>query len=149
MFGIVRLFVRLIRIALAIAHWAEERVKEWRQERQFQLTEGRRQLAARNWSEAEKHLSLALAERRHWKDKRCELLLELERAQRRQGKLSEAEQTLQAALTIAPRRELRARGKTRCWSCNSSNPATPKPSRASRTSCRPRRPNPARTALAS
>lgn len=111
MFGIVRLFVRLIRIAMAIAHWAEERVKEWWQERQFQITEGRRQLAARNWSEAEKHLSLALAERRHWKNKRCELLLDLERAQRRQGKLGEAEQTLQAAMTVASNRELRARAQ--------------------------------------
>jgi tetratricopeptide (TPR) repeat protein len=111
MFGIVRLFVRLIRLAMGIAHWAEERVKEWWQERQFQIVEGRRHLAARNWGEAEKHLSLALAERRHSKNKRCELLLDLERAQRRQGKLGESEQTLLAAMAIASNRELRARAE--------------------------------------
>lgn len=68
-------------------------------------------VAARNWGEAEKHLSLALAERRRWKNKRCELLLDLEREQRHQGKLTEAGQNLQAAMTIASNRELRARAQ--------------------------------------
>jgi hypothetical protein len=88
MFGIVRLFVRLIR--------------------QFQIVEGQRQLDCRNWAGAEKHLSLALAERRHSKHRRCELLLNLERAQRRQGKFTEAEQSLQAAMAVASNRSLSA-----------------------------------------
>jgi Tfp pilus assembly protein PilF len=111
MLGIVRIFVGLIRMAMRIASWAEERVKEWWQERQFQIVEGQRQLDCRNWSEAEKHLSLALAERRHSNHQRCELLLNLERAQRRQGKFAEAEQCLQAAMTVASNRSLRARAQ--------------------------------------
>lgn len=111
MFGIVRLFVGIIRMVARIAHWFEERVKEWWQERQFQTMEGRRQLAVRNWGEAEKHLSLALAERRHSNNRRCELLLDLERAQQRQGKFQAAEQSLQAAIAIASNRSLRARAQ--------------------------------------
>jgi len=111
MFGIVRLFIRLIRLVFGIAHWVEERIKEWWQERQFQITEGRRQLASRNWGEAEKHLLLALAERGHRPKTHCELLLDLERAQWRQGKLREAEQTLQAAMALASDRELRSRAQ--------------------------------------
>ena len=109
MLGIVRIFVALIRMAMRIASWAEERVKEWWQERQFQIVEGQRQLDCRNWAEAEKHLSLALAERRHSKHQTCELLLNLERAQRRQAKFREAEQSLQAATAVASTRALRAR----------------------------------------
>jgi tetratricopeptide (TPR) repeat protein len=109
MVGIVRLFVALMRMAIRIGQWLEERVKEWWQERQFQITEGRRQLAVRNWAEAEKHLSFALAERRHSKNKRCELLLDVERAQRRQQKFAEAEQTLREAMAIAATRPLRTK----------------------------------------
>lgn len=109
MIGIVRMFVALIRMAMRIASWAEERVKEWWQERQFQIVEGQRQLACRNWAEAEKHLSFALAERRHSNHQCCELLLNLETAQRRQAKFTEAEQSLQAAMAVASNRSLRAR----------------------------------------
>jgi len=70
------------------------------------LWKGQRQLDCRNWAEAENHLSLALAERRHSKHRRCQLLLNLERAQRRQGKFTEAEQSLQAALALASNRSL-------------------------------------------
>jgi tetratricopeptide (TPR) repeat protein len=109
MIGIVRLFVALIRMAMRIAGWAEERVKEWWQERQFQMVEGQRQLACRNWGEAEKHLSLALAERRRSNRRTCELLLNLETAQRRQAKFREAEQSLEAAMAVASNRALRSR----------------------------------------
>jgi tetratricopeptide (TPR) repeat protein len=111
MLSIIRLFVGIIRMVVRIANWFEERVKEWWRERQFQTMEGKRQLAVRNWSEAEKHLSFALAERRHSNNKRCELLLDLERAQSRQGKFPIAEQTLQAAMAIASNRPLRARAQ--------------------------------------
>jgi tetratricopeptide (TPR) repeat protein len=102
---------RLFRLGMRVARWAEPRIREWNQERQFQATEGRRHLEARNYGEAEKHLSLALAERRHSKNKRCELLLDLERAQRRQAKFPQAEQTLLAAREIASTRMLRSRAQ--------------------------------------
>jgi len=111
MVGIVRIFVGLIRLAMRIARFVEERFQEWYQERQFQIVEGQRQLNCRNWSEAEKHLSLALAERRHSKRQRVELLLSLECAQRRQGNFKQAEQSLQAAMAIASNRSLRARAQ--------------------------------------
>jgi tetratricopeptide (TPR) repeat protein len=103
--------VRIVRLAMRVGPWAEARFKEWNEERQFQATEGRRQLAARNWGEAEKHLSMALDERRHSKNRRCELLLDLERAQRRQAKFAAAEQSLVEATSIASSRSLRARAQ--------------------------------------
>jgi tetratricopeptide (TPR) repeat protein len=63
--------------------------------------EGQRHLDARNWSEAEKHLTLALAERRHSSKRRLDLLLGLAQAQRRQAKLVEAEQTTNTAIQLA------------------------------------------------
>ena len=105
------LMVRIIRLVMRFGHHAEQRYKEWQEERQFQIAEGRRQLAARNYPEAEKHFSLALAERRHSNHRRCELLLNLEQAQRRQGKFTYAEQTLQAAMAIASNRALRAKAQ--------------------------------------
>jgi tetratricopeptide (TPR) repeat protein len=73
--------------------------------------EGQRHLEARNWSEAEKHLTTALAERRHSNGRRAELLLHLAKAQSRQRKLTEAEQTALAALPIASARALRAQAE--------------------------------------
>jgi tetratricopeptide (TPR) repeat protein len=107
MIGIFRIF----RLSMRLVRWAEPRIKEWHHERQFNQVEGQRHLDARNYGEAEKHLKLALAERRHSKNRRCELLLNLERAQRRQAKLAEAEQTAQAALQTASGRSLRARAQ--------------------------------------
>jgi tetratricopeptide (TPR) repeat protein len=56
-------------------------------------------------------LKLALAERRHSRHRRCDLLLDLEHAQWRQAKFTEAEQSLQAALAVASNRSLRARAQ--------------------------------------
>jgi tetratricopeptide (TPR) repeat protein len=103
--------LRIVRLIMRLGPWAEERFKEWNSERQFQILEGKRHLDARNWAEAEKHLSMALAERSHLKHRRCELLLDLERAQLRQGKFGEAEQTLRAAMALASNRTLRARAQ--------------------------------------
>jgi len=100
---------RIVRLTIRVVRWAAPHIKEWNDERQFNQREGQRHLDCRNWAEAEKHLSLALAERRHSKQRRCELLLNLERAQRRQAKLAEAEQSLRAAMDIAPNRALRVR----------------------------------------
>ena len=88
---------RIFRISMKVARWAEPHVKEWHRKRHFNRVEGQRNLDCRNWSEAEKHLTLALAERRHSDKRRCELLLNLEQAQRRQKKLTEAEQSALAA----------------------------------------------------
>lgn len=102
---------RLFRLTMRIAHWAEPHVKEWHRQRHFHRVEGQRHLDSRNWSEAEKHFTLALGERRHSNQRRCELLLNLEHAQRHQRKLAEAEQSALGALEVAKSRSLRARGE--------------------------------------
>ena len=138
---------------MRVARWAEPHVKEWHRKRHLNRVEGQRHLDSRNWSEAEKHFTLALAERRHSNRRRCELLLNLEHAQRRQKKLAEAEQSALAALEAAARtragRCAPAR-KTRWWISNSSRLDTRKPCRASSTFCVPsmpdRRPDGARVA---
>ncbi len=105
---------RIFRLTMRVARWAEPHVKEWHRKRHFHRVEGQRHLDSRNWSEAEKHLSTALAERRHSDKRRCELLLNLEYAQRRQKKVTEAEQSALAAMEAADRakdRSLRARAQ--------------------------------------
>jgi tetratricopeptide (TPR) repeat protein len=105
---------RIFRLTMRVARWAEPHVKEWHRKRHFNRVEGQRHLDSRNWGEAEKHLTLALAERRHSNKRRCELLLNLEHAQRRQKKLTEAEQSALAAMEVAartPGRSLRARAE--------------------------------------
>lgn len=99
---------RIFRLSMRVARWAEPHVKEWHRRRHFHRVEGQRHLDSRNWSEAEKHLTLALAERRHSDKRRCELLLSLEHAQRRQKKLTEAEHTATAAMEWAARARTRA-----------------------------------------
>jgi tetratricopeptide (TPR) repeat protein len=92
---------RILRLGVRLAAWATPHVKEWHRKRHLNRVEGQRHLTARNWSEAEKHLTLALAERRHASARRLELLLGLAQAQRKQGKASEAEQTTQTAIALA------------------------------------------------
>ena len=76
-------------------------VKEWHRKRHENRVEGERHLATRNWSEAERHLTLALAERRHSSKRRLDLLLGLTEAQRKQGKSADAEKTSQMAIDLA------------------------------------------------
>src|SRR6266481_4216683 len=92
---------RLFRLGIRFAVWVEPYVKEWHRQRHHNRVTGQQHLASRNWSEAEKHLSLALGERRHAAKKRIELLLDLEQAQRHQRKFTEAEQTARTALDLA------------------------------------------------
>jgi tetratricopeptide (TPR) repeat protein len=92
---------RILRLGVRFAAWATPHVKEWHRKRHENRVEGERHLTARNWSEAEKHLTLALAERRHSSQQRLDLLLGLTDAQRKQGKASEAEQTTQTAIALA------------------------------------------------
>jgi tetratricopeptide (TPR) repeat protein len=105
---------RIFRLSMRVAHWAEPHVKEWHRQRHLNRVEGQRHLDAHNWSEAERYFTLALAERRHSAKRRCELLLNLEQAQRGQRKLVEAEQSALAAMELAVRsrsRSLRARAQ--------------------------------------
>jgi tetratricopeptide (TPR) repeat protein len=95
---------RLIRYSVRVAAWATPHVKEWHRQRNLNLVEGQRHLEARNWPEAEKHLVLALSERKHSDKRRVELLLDLQKSQHRQNKLAEADQTARAAIELAARR---------------------------------------------
>jgi tetratricopeptide (TPR) repeat protein len=92
---------RIARLGVRLAAWATPHVKEWHRKRHMNRVEGERHLATRNWSEAEGHLSLALAERRHSNKRRLDLLLGLTEAQRKQGKAAEAEKTSQLAIDLA------------------------------------------------
>src|SRR6266481_10057108 len=92
---------RLFRLGIRFTVWVEPYVKEWHRRRHHNRVQGQQNLASRNWTEAEKHLSLALNERRHAVKKRVDLLLDLEQAQRRQRKFVEAEQNARTALNLA------------------------------------------------
>jgi tetratricopeptide (TPR) repeat protein len=92
---------RLFRLGIRFAVWVEPYVKEWHRRRHHNRVQGQQYLASRNWIEAERHLSLALDERRHAVKKRVDLLLDLEQAQRRQRKFTEAEQTARTALDLS------------------------------------------------
>jgi tetratricopeptide (TPR) repeat protein len=92
---------RLFRLGIRFVVWVEPYVKEWHRQRHHNRTQGQHHLASKNWIEAEKHLSLALDERRHAVKKRLDLLLELQEAQRHQRKFVEAEQTARKALDLA------------------------------------------------
>jgi serine/threonine-protein kinase len=93
---------RVFRIGVRLAAWATPHVKEWRRQRHLNRLEGERHLGSRNWTEAEKHLTLALAEK-HSAKQRVELLLGLQIAQRHQHKLTEAEQSARTAIEQAVR----------------------------------------------
>lgn len=97
---------RLLRYATRFAAWITPHVQRWRRQRHEDRVEGERHLAAKNYSEAEKHLFIALelAEQRHVSTaKRNELRLELAEAQREQKKLDEAERNVQIAMEAAGR----------------------------------------------
>jgi tetratricopeptide (TPR) repeat protein len=89
-----------LRWSMQMAAWATPRIQAWSLERSLNRAEGERNLKARNYSEAEKYLTLAVSEA----DELChsvrkvQFRLYLAEAQRKQGKLAEAEQTLRAAL---------------------------------------------------
>jgi hypothetical protein len=92
---------RLIRLSVRLATWATPHVKEWHRKRHFNTTEGQRHLDMRHWADAEKHLNLALSERRRSVPQRIELLLAIQKAQRHQNKLAEAEATVHQAIALA------------------------------------------------
>src|SRR5882724_2840734 len=92
---------RLFRLGIRIAAWATPHVKEWQRQRNLNVTEAERNLAAKNWSEAEQYLTFALAETRHSAKRRLNLTLKLVEAQCHQGHLEQAEQTVRGAIEAA------------------------------------------------
>jgi tetratricopeptide (TPR) repeat protein len=88
------------RWSLQKAAWKAPRIQAWSLERSLNRVEGERHLKAREYVQAEKYLALAVAEadeRRH-SVRIVQLRLYLAEAQRRQGKLDEAEHTVRTAL---------------------------------------------------
>jgi hypothetical protein len=71
--------------------------KEWHRKRNLNLTEAERHMAARNWPDAEQHLVLTLAERRHTSGKRLDLLLQLVNALK-SGRVGAARELLTQAI---------------------------------------------------
>jgi tetratricopeptide (TPR) repeat protein len=95
------MLTRIVRLGIRLAVWATPRVQEWHRNRHLHRREGERHLQSRNWSEAENHLTQALAERRHPPKLHLELLLGLQSAQRHQNKLAAAEESARTAIEIA------------------------------------------------
>src|ERR1700722_11070810 len=84
------------------AAWATPHVKEWHRQRHQDRIEGERHLAARNYGEAEKHLTVAVdlaVKRRAAPYKLVALRLQLAEAQRELGRYDDAEGSVRAALT--------------------------------------------------
>jgi tetratricopeptide (TPR) repeat protein len=92
---------RLFRLGIRFAVWATPHVKAWHRRLNLNVSEGQRHLESRNWSEAEKHLVAALTEKRHSSKRRIGLMLDLAKAQRKQAKLVDAEQSARAAMELA------------------------------------------------
>jgi tetratricopeptide (TPR) repeat protein len=96
--------VRVFRLATRFAAWVTPHVKEWHRKRHENRVEGERHLESGNYAEAERHLIVAIAEaeqRRYSIVKRNALRLHLAEAQRRQGKLEEAERSARLAMEDA------------------------------------------------
>jgi tetratricopeptide (TPR) repeat protein len=92
---------RLFKLGIRFAAWITPHAKRWYRQRHLNRTEGERHLAAKNWGEAEKHFILALDERKHSPKLQIGMMLGLFEAQRKQGKTTEAEQTIKTAVDLA------------------------------------------------
>ena len=101
MFGIFSSF----KWSMQLAAWATPHIRAWSLERSLNRLEAERHLQARNYAEAEKYLIEAVAEAdvQHHSVRRIQFRLQLAEAQRKQGKLSEAEQTVRSALDFTVR----------------------------------------------
>ena len=101
MFGIFSGF----KWSMQLAAWATPSFRTWSLERSRNRTEAERHLQARNYAEAERHLVQAIAEadQHHHSVRKIQFRLQLSEAQRKQGKLSEAEQTVRDALEFTAR----------------------------------------------
>src|ERR1700676_1443318 len=102
--------MREIRASLTIAivfvnvfGWSWALFDKWNKQRNRLTVEGEQDLQVGNYAEAEKSLTLAAAEaesRGASAGKRATILRNLAEAQRKQGKLGEAEQTIQKAIAL-------------------------------------------------
>ena len=92
---------RIAKIAMRVTQWAAPKVQEFRRQRNLNRNEAQRHLDAHNWSEAEKHLALAIEEKYHSAGSRLEMLVKMAEAQLAQSKLAQAEQTAGNAVRIA------------------------------------------------
>lgn len=94
------LFIAL-KWSIKLAAWATPAIRRaWSMETSINRIEGERNLKSRNYAEAEKYLTDAVAEadlRRH-SVRKIQFRLELAEAQRKQGKFAEAEATVRTAL---------------------------------------------------
>ncbi len=89
-----------LRWSIKLAAWATPQIRAWSLERSLNRIEGERSLKAKKWGDAEKYLSQAVDEadvQRH-SVRKIHFRLLLAEAQRKQGKIAEAEQTVRAAL---------------------------------------------------
>src|ERR1700735_2705234 len=90
--------------ATRFAAWVTPHVKDWHRQRHQDRLEGERHLAAGNYTEAEKYLTVAVAravERRAASGKLVALRLQLAEAQRERGKFADAESSVRAAMNDA------------------------------------------------
>jgi tetratricopeptide (TPR) repeat protein len=89
-----------LRWSIKLAAWATPQIRAWSLERSLNRVEGERHLKAHNWTEAEKYLLQAVDEadvQRH-SVRKIHFRLLLAEAQRKQGRIADAEQTVRAAL---------------------------------------------------
>jgi tetratricopeptide (TPR) repeat protein len=89
-----------LRWSFKLAAWATPQIRAWSLEHSVNRIEGERHLKAHNWGEAEKFLLHAVDEadvQRH-SVRKIHFRLLLAEAQRKQGKIAEAEQTVRGAL---------------------------------------------------
>jgi len=101
----IELWLKLKASAKLVA-WAAPHVQQWHKEREFNRVEGDRQLKAHNFAEAEIRLEEAVAEcgeRVSSPSTRVRLQLQLAEAQRKLGKLDDAEATIRTALDLTAR----------------------------------------------
>jgi tetratricopeptide (TPR) repeat protein len=91
---------RILRLGIRVAEWATPRVQEWHQQKHLNRTEGVRHFDARNYAEAERHLTAALEEK-HSNLHRVEILSKLATSQVRLNKLDAAAGNARAAADLA------------------------------------------------
>jgi len=89
----------IFRAGLRIAEWATPHVKKWHNEKHINRNEGVRHLQARNYSEAEKYLNLALSEK-HSPKHRAEILTHVATLYLKQNKLTSAHEAAAEAITL-------------------------------------------------
>src|SRR5580700_6826725 len=100
MLGLFSTFRRSMQSATWSTRRVGPRIGKWSLERNLYRVEAERYLKARNWVEAEKCLieAVADADRRGHSVQKIHFRLQLAEAQRKQGKLAEAEKNVRDAL---------------------------------------------------